>query len=1166
MGTYNANGFVAGVSRASELCGIRVKSVEPRKLKGNCQVKRFSKLVLALILASALGGAVSASPRPNSVGPPGTSAVAPSNPGAQVAEEAIAVIRQDCGSYGGTHNCYTSLSAWQADFGGIDFGSYDQGDLIAADRIAVARIEGAWTQPDTEPLSISDWNTDATHYVRMYTTGEARHDGTPGSGYRLEVSDSSSRPIYSNVAYLRIAGLEIHSDSSYGSSIVYLRPNADENVGEIHLSHNLIHGDGANSSSGIHNYSCRGTLKIWNNVIYDVGDPGYTAGIQTSAGTAYIYNNTIVDIISGFAIRTGGRVVAKNNLTEAPGDDFYGSFYPGSDFNASSDDTAPGLNSRRDQTFAFVNRANRDLHLAAADEGARNHGLDLSGDPFLAITDDIDMDVRSGGWDIGADEEPTAPDTVPPVRLNGSPEGTLPSDTTAVILSLTTNEAATCRYATTPEIPYLEMTTALSVTRDISHTRPITGLQDERTYTYYVKCRDLSGNTNTDDYVISFYVASSDITPPVVSNVRVTDITPYAANVTWATDEPCTSQVEYGRTATYGQMTVLSPTRALSHSVTLTGLDPATTYHFRARSQDAAYNETVSGHYTFTTGGLSQFCYVNQNHPQASDDNPGTEDLPWETIQHAADVAQPGDTIIVYPGSYGRVTIRDGGTISRATTYKGVSIPDQSLVDPDAIFDPASPVQVAANPALNAVTRGFELVPAYGSGVTIGYVRIENFEITDIHGGESPSGQGGIRLQDTERVEIVRNFLHDLNPDPASYGYIGIRGSTHDNVGVVIKENTLYRVQGTGINVVGRNWIVEGNELSHGLDADTDTGAHVGGDSDAMRFFGSGHAIRNNYMHDYLDVEQYGDPHIDCFQTFSVYPESQFAHDILIEGNTCDNFGQMLMIEDSSEAEGTGNKVHHITFRNNVFRRARANAINGSRADHFTFVNNVVAESHYSAIGLVNTPYRTFLNNIFYNNGSGSQIGDQASKIGSVWDYNIHYPDFSWPPKQPEYDQHSLFGVDPRFVNPDAGDFHLLVDSPAVDGGIGLVAFNYDKDAIGRPQGTAWDIGAYEAFPELVLHSTSGDGALYLTWIVNVTLPATSTWLIDYRSQSGTLYTPITGITGTARAYTLVGLTNHVWYTVTLNAMAGGTPLLTDTIHAMPMGHFVYLPLILKAP
>ena len=58
----------------------------------------------------------------------------------------------------------------------------------------------------------------------------------------------------------------------------------------------------------------------------------------------------------------------------------------------------------------------------------------------------------------------------------------------------------------------------------------------------------------------------------------------------------------------------------------------------------------------------------------------------------------------------------------------------------------------------------------------------------------------------------------------------------------------------------------------------------------------------------------------------------------------------------------------------------------------------------------------------------------------------------------------------------------------------------------------------------------------------------------------------IAGITGTARAYTLEDLTNHVWYTVTLSAMAGGTPFLTATIQAMPMGRFVYLSSILKTP
>ena len=377
-------------------------------------------LVLALLQAT------------NSVASPGK---------APMAEEAIAVIRQSCNDYGGQDPCYTSLAAWEADYGGIDFGAHPQGDLVAADKIAVARIEGTWTQPDTARLDLSGWTTDAAHYIKIYTTSEARHHGIAGTGYRLETL-TSSQPIYSSVAYLRVEGLEIYSHSAYNGSVIYLNPNTAEGVGEIHISHNLIHGDGVHTAGGLMNYSCHGTFKAWNNIIYDVGTPGYTAGIQSETGTAYLYNNTIANIISGFAIRADGKVIAKNNLTDAPGSDFYGSFYPGSDFNASADDTAPGFHSRRNQTFTFVNRADRDLHLTPTDGGARNYGLDLSGDPAIAFADDIDGNVRTGGWDIGADET-TGQDIVPPIRLNGAPAGTLPSDTTQVTLTLSTNEVAT---------------------------------------------------------------------------------------------------------------------------------------------------------------------------------------------------------------------------------------------------------------------------------------------------------------------------------------------------------------------------------------------------------------------------------------------------------------------------------------------------------------------------------------------------------------------------------------------------------------------------------------------------------------------------------------------------------------------------------------------------
>jgi hypothetical protein len=97
-----------------------------------------------------------------------------------------------------------------------------------------------------------------------------------------------------------------------------------------------------------------------------------------------------------------------------------------------------------------------------------------------------------------------------------------------------------------------------------------------------------------------------------------------------------------------------------------------------------------------------------------------------------------------------------------------------------------------------------------------------------------------------------------------------------------------------------------------------------------------------------------------------------------------------------------------------------------------------------------------------------------------------------------------------------------------------------------------------------VLHGTPADRAIHLSWTVNTALPATSTWPIDYRSQTGTLYTPVTDIISATRVYTLTGLANYTWYTVTLSAMVGSTPFLSDTVQAMPTDTFVYLPMVLR--
>ena len=101
---------------------------------------------------------------------------------------------------------------------------------------------------------------------------------------------------------------------------------------------------------------------------------------------------------------------------------------------------------------------------------------------------------------------------------------------------------------------------------------------------------------------------------------------------------------------------------------------------------------------------------------------------------------------------------------------------------------------------------------------------------------------------------------------------------------------------------------------------------------------------------------------------------------------------------------------------------------------------------------------------------------------------------------------------------------------------------------------------------DLKLQAIPGDQALYLTWEVNTTLPLTSTWQLEYVGPGGDQSSPVTGLPESARSFTLTGLTNYTPYTITLNAMLASTPILTDTVTAVPTDIFNYLPVVYTEP
>ena len=122
-------------------------------------------------------------------------------------------------------------------------------------------------------------------------------------------------------------------------------------------------------------------------------------------------------------------------------------------------------------------------------------------------------------------------DNTAPVRSVGAPSGTLALNTTSAILSLITNETATCKYSTSLGITYGSMTTFTN-TASTTHSTSISGLTNGGNYNYYVKCQDNYTNTNSSDYTISFSVASDITAPSVTMTAPATGTTVHGSTVT----------------------------------------------------------------------------------------------------------------------------------------------------------------------------------------------------------------------------------------------------------------------------------------------------------------------------------------------------------------------------------------------------------------------------------------------------------------------------------------------------------------------------------------------------------------------------------------------------------------------------------------------------------
>ncbi|MGD0796574.1 MAG: fibronectin type III domain-containing protein, partial [Acidobacteriaceae bacterium] len=169
---------------------------------------------------------------------------------------------------------------------------------------------------------------------------------------------------------------------------------------------------------------------------------------------------------------------------------------------------------------------------------------------------------------------------------------------TSATITWTTDQASSSlvNFGTTTSYGSSSMLNSTLVT---SHSVTLTGLTPGTTYDFDVVSANAGAMSSTSPN--SSFLTTSTTSPPVITNVATTNVTSTSVTVTWTTDQPSTSLVNYGTTASYGSSSTLSTALVTAHSVTLTGLVASTTYDFDVVSANATSQSTTSPNSMVTT-------------------------------------------------------------------------------------------------------------------------------------------------------------------------------------------------------------------------------------------------------------------------------------------------------------------------------------------------------------------------------------------------------------------------------------------------------------------------------------------------------------------------------------------------------------------------------------
>jgi hypothetical protein len=376
----------------------------------------------------------------------------------------------------------------------------------------------------------------------------------------------------------------------------------------------------------------------------------------------------------------------------------------------------------------------------------------------------------------------------------------------------------------------------------------------------------------------------------------------------------------------------------------------------------------------------------------------GSLDHPWQTLQHAANVVNPGDTVVVRAGNYIGMYLDRDGTATGRITFKadpGVTINQRNATTPDGInLEGADYITI----------DGFNVVGMPRTGIRA----VTDHDVILRNNHLDQNGSWGILTGFSDDILIENNVA---SRSVAQHGiYVSNSGDRP-----IIRNNTIWGNHDAGIHMngdasMGGDGIISGALVEGNVIYDNGLGGGSGINCDGVQ----NSTIRNNLIYNehasgisLYRIDGGGGSTGNVVVNNTVIVASDGRWDLNISGGS------------------TGN-----TVRNNIFY------------DNHSFRGSLTISG--DSLAAFTSDYNVVMNRFSKDDGNTVQTLTQwQTSTGQ----DIHSL-FATPSQ--------------LFVNAAMNDYHLSSTSLAVDKGTSQFAPAIDFEGTARPSGAGFDIGADE--------------------------------------------------------------------------------------------------------